>query len=370
MCSAQHATRHPRVPFVVSLPCRFLHVLLDVRDEYDTGTYFSGERRLRSGLIGTARGALDGYAEAQAVQSMNITFLSSYVVSWCSLCCRVNWAHSSWHTDTPDSHIRTRSWSDPEGVDGLKSVAGGSCRCERTNSSPTRDHEGSDGFTGAVRDGSESSERFTKRAGSGHADGLFDTTAVRVDGLTDTSSLKSAEPVHADGVPRTQAYRDGLVSHSSGQVLTRKRLPTKITVKAEPIVSGNLAIRFDESGFSKSSEFRAQSHLRMSPQVSHTKTLSCAPIKSLTDGSAGDAPTDDQGVQQVLTDLPDIVSLYRTLVADGGLPPGYKVEFSTLGPILESAAKRQEKKIRELSNLTQLFFSNSRKLSKRRMPKI
>ena len=100
---------------------RLSRYAVDVMDEYDIGTYFSGGRRLRSGLIGTARGALDGYAEAQAVQSWNITFLSSYVVSWCSLCCRVIWVHSFCHTDTPDSHIRTRfgvdGLSDPEGVD-------------------------------------------------------------------------------------------------------------------------------------------------------------------------------------------------------------------------------------------------------------
>ena len=41
----------------------------------------------------------------------------------------------------------------------------------------------------------------------------------------------------------------------------------------------------------------------------------------------------------------------HTLVADGGLPPGYEVEFSTVGPILESAAQRQGRRIRELSNM-------------------
>ena len=41
-------------------------------------------------------------------------------------------------------------------------------------------------------------------------------------------------------------------------------------------------------------------------------------------------PIDVQRIQQVQTDLPDIVLLYRTLVADGGLPPGFEAEFSTL----------------------------------------
>ena len=254
--------------------------------------------------------------------------------------------------------------SDPEGVD-------------RTNSSPTGDHEGSDGFTGFVRDGSESSARFTKRAEPEHADGLSDTTAVRVEGLTptpanrDTSFLKSAEPVHAEGLSCTQANRDGLDSHTSGQVLTRKRLPTKITMKAELIGHEKLAIRLDESGFSMSSEFRAQSPFRMRPQVSRRKKPSCAPFKSLTDGSAGDATIDDQGVQQVPMDLPDIVLLYRTLVADGGLPPGYEEEFSTLGPVLESAAQRQDRRIRELSNMeASVLPQAAENLRKRRTPKI
>ena len=62
-------------------------------------------------------------------------------------------------------------------------------------------------------------------------------------------------------------------------------------------------------------------------------------------------PIEVQGIQQVQTDLHDKVLLYRTLVADGGLPPRLEVEFSTLGPILESAAQRQGRRIRELSNM-------------------
>ena len=37
----------------------------------------------------------------------------------------------------------------------------------------------------------------------------------------------------------------------------------------------------------------------------------------------------------------DIVILYRTLVKDIALPPGYEKEFSTLGPVLDDAADRQ-----------------------------
>ena len=50
------------------------------------------------------------------------------------------------------------------------------------------------------------------------------------------------------------------------------------------------------------------------------KKPSWAPIKSRTEGSPGGTPLDVQGIQQVQTDLPDIVLLCRTLVADGGLP--------------------------------------------------
>ena len=72
--------------------------------------------------------------------------------------------------------------------------------------------------------------------------------------------------------------------------------------------------------------------------------------KSLTEGSPEGVPTEVQGIQQVQTDLPDTVLLYRTLVADGGLPLGFEVEFSTLGPILESVAQQQGRRVRELSN--------------------
>ena len=58
--------------------------------------------------------------------------------------------------------------------------------------------------------------------------------------------------------------------------------------------------------------------------------------------------------------VPDIVLLYRTLVADGGLPSGYKKELSSLGPILESAAQCQDRKIRDLSNVEASVFLKQR----------
>ena len=66
---------------------------------------------------------------------------------------------------------------------------------------------------------------------------------------------------------------------------------------------------------------------------------------------------------------PDIVLLYRTLVADGGLPSGYEKEFSTLGPVLESAAQRQDR-IRELSNMEASIFLKQRRHRKRGAPKM
>ena len=59
-----------------------------------------------------------------------------------------------------------------------------------------------------------------------------------------------------------------------------------------------------------------------------------------------------QDVLQIPTNaVPDVVVLNRTLVADGGLPPGYEKAFSTLGPVLESAAQRQDSRVREISNI-------------------
>ena len=126
----------------------------------------------------------------------------------------------------------------------------------------------------------------------------------------------------------------------------------------------------DESGFSKTSESRAQTHFWTSPRDLRTKTPSWATIKSLTEGSTGGAPIEVQGIQQVKTDLLDIVLLYRTLVAGGGLPPGLEVEFSTLGPILESAAQRQGRRIRELSNMDAAVLLQQQKAQQRRKPKV
>ena len=119
----------------------------------------------------------------------------------------------------------------------------------------------------------------------------------------------------------------------------------------EPGETEESAIRLDEFGLSKTSETRAQFYFQTSPRELRTKKPSWAPIKSLTEGSPGGVPIEVQRIQQAQADLPDTVLLYRTLVADGGLPPGFEAEFSTLGPTLGSAAQRQGRRIRELSNL-------------------
>ena len=99
------------------------------------------------------------------------------------------------------------------------------------------------------------------------------------------------------------------------------------------------------------------------------KKPSWAPVKALTEGSPGDAPIDDHGIQHVQTDLPDIVLLYRTLVADGGLPPGFEAELFTLGPILESAAQRQGRRIRELTNLDAAVLLEDQKAQQKKNAK-
>ena len=54
-----------------------------------------------------------------------------------------------------------------------------------------------------------------------------------------------------------------------------------------------------------------------------------------------------QEVPQIPMNAPsDMVIFYRTLVADGGLPPGYEREFYTLGPVLESVAQRRDERSR------------------------
>ena len=46
----------------------------------------------------------------------------------------------------------------------------------------------------------------------------------------------------------------------------------------------------------------------------------------------------------------DIIILYRTLVKDKALPPGYEKEFSSLGPVLDDAADRQLRKNAAIEN--------------------
>ena len=172
----------------------------------------------------------------------------------------------------------------------------------------------------------------------------------------------------SEWLTRTHAFRKGSKNSSVVPVFIRKRLPTKVAAKNEPGETEKSAIRLVESGFSRTSESPAQSHFRSSPRDLRTKKTSWAPIKSHTEGSPGGVPIEVHGIQQVQTDLPDIVLLYRTLVADGGLPPGFEVEFSTLGP----SPRRNGKEGESASSAawTRLYFSGSRKLSGRSMPKM
>ena len=149
---------------------------------------------------------------------------------------------------------------DPEGVARLTGVAG------EGNMKSSRVIAGEKSSSSVTEDGSESSQPV-------HADGLTVTVAERSVVISETSVSRFAE--HADGLPRS-----GLDSHSSGQVITRKRLLTKITMKAEPAESEKSAIRLDEFGLLlKTSETRAQSLIRTSPRDLRTKKTSWAPYQ-------------------------------------------------------------------------------------------
>ena len=57
----------------------------------------------------------------------------------------------------------------------------------------------------------------------------------------------------------------------------------------------------------------------------------------------------EKTVPQIVTrSLPDAVVLYHTLVADGALPPGYELELSSLGLVIQSAAQRHDSRVRVL----------------------
>ena len=135
-------------------------------------------------------------------------------------------------------------------------------------------------------------------------------------------------------------------------VKTKTRLATKSTVIHQLASSAKLLERLaDFRNFEFSPDL-------VSVRDSRTKNPSCALIRSLGGASSSsEAPQSivrvpNQEVQQIPMDvLPDIVVLYWTLVADGGLPPGYENSFSALGPVLETAAQRQDRRFRELSNM-------------------
>ena len=86
-------------PLCAPPSCRRLRrYAVDERDEFDTGTYFSGERRLRSCPVGIARGALDGNAEAQAVQRRDSAIVSTDSFPRAgSQRCRITMRRSRWN---------------------------------------------------------------------------------------------------------------------------------------------------------------------------------------------------------------------------------------------------------------------------------
>ena len=58
------------------------------------------------------------------------------------------------------------------------------------------------------------------------------------------------------------------------------------------------------------------------------------------------------GQPVVTRPLTDRLVLYHTLVADGCIPPGYEVEFCSLGPSPESVARRQNNRVAPVTNVT------------------
>ena len=68
------------------------------------------------------------------------------------------------------------------------------------------------------------------------------------------------------------------------------------------------------------------------------------------DGVIQSESKDARGSQDREPIADDIIILYRTLVKDKALPPGYEKEFSSLGPILRDAADRQLRKNAAIEN--------------------
>ena len=142
----------------------------------------------------------------------------------------------------------------------------------------------------------------------------------------------------------------------SARLRTKTRLATKSTTKLELADTQYLPGRLDGFGKFEFSEFPGFPTDLASAKDSRTENPSCVLIKCLDGASAsGDAEIVMSAFQEVqripMGALPDIVVLHRTLVADGGLPSGYEKEFSTFGPVLETAAQRQDRRFCELSNM-------------------
>ena len=68
------------------------------------------------------------------------------------------------------------------------------------------------------------------------------------------------------------------------------------------------------------------------------------------DGIPKSEPKDSSSSQDREPIVDDIIILYRTLVKDKALPPGYEKEFSSLGPVLLDAADRQLRKNAAIEN--------------------
>ena len=94
---------------------------------------------------------------------------------------------------------------------------------------------------------------------------------------------------------------------SAARAHTWKRLPTKVAAKVEPRCIHIFWI------FCISCIFQYS----LGPKDLRTKNPRCVSIKCLSDGSVGSATIESQEVQQTPMGVPDIVLLYRALVADG-----------------------------------------------------
>ena len=103
----------------------------------------------------------------------------------------------------------------------------------------------------------------------------------RVDGLPsiaeDVVERVDGDGEQSEGLMRTHAVQKGSKNSSVVPALTRKRLQTKVAAKIEPGETENSSKRLDEFGHSKTSETRAQSHIRTSPRDLRTKNRAGLP---------------------------------------------------------------------------------------------